>query len=142
MIQAGIPTLTRRCSGAVLPASFITKATDPTQPGAVKAAGANSVIFGVSFQGTLNSPGLIAALGGPTTPDVAGNNGDNIPVYSVGDICLVYSATGFADGDLLESDANSYAITSTVTGHNVGGQALETVPAGCYGLMRILPGIH
>ncbi len=142
MIQAGIPTLTRRCSGPVLPASFVTKAADPTQPGAVKAATANSIVFGVAFGGTLNSPGLAAALFGIAVPDVAGNSGDDIPVYSIGDICLVYTATGFADGDLLESDANSYAITSTVAGHNVGGQALETVPAGSYGLMRVFPGIR
>lgn len=142
MIQAGIPTLTRRCSGSIQPAAFVSKAADPAQPGAVKAGTANSVIFGVSFGGTLNSPGLIAALGGPATPDVAGNSGDIIPVYSIGDVCLVYTATGFADGDLLESDANSFAVTSTVAGHNVGGQALETVPAGCYGLMRIAPGIR
>lgn len=139
MTSAGIPTLTRRCSGSIAPSVFVAKAADPTQPGAVKTCGANGVVFGVSFQGTKQAPGLVAALGGTPGPDVAGNNGDPIPVYSTGDECLVFTATGFSDGDDLESDASGYAVTSAAAGHNVGAVALETVPANCFGMVRVTP---
>lgn len=141
MDKLGIPSMTRRCSGSIAPSVFVKKAADATQPGGVATCGANGVVFGVSFEGAKQYPGLQTALFPGTTPStpVAGNNGDSIPVYAGGDICYLFTATGFSDGDDLESDANGYGVTSTTAGHNVGAVALQTVPANSYGKVRVTP---
>lgn len=143
MIHSGIPTLSKRCNGTVMPCVFV--ALDPTAAnhGAVKTCGANGVAFGVSAPGTKNAPGLVAALGGAQPADYAGTTDDFIPVYSTGDRCLLLAgAGGFAEGDDLESDANGAGVTSTTAGHNVGAVAEQTVPAGSYGLVRVGRSVH
>lgn len=116
-------------NGTINPAVFVT--IDPTRDFAVIQASGNNPIVGVSQLGPKVAPNLLAALGStaPTTQPAA-VQGDQIGVFTLGDVCWVtVGSAGVNPGDYLMNDGNGGALTAT-SGKYYGAQALQAGNAG------------
>lgn len=136
-----VPALTKVATGNIYASTFVIPDTS-TVRGAT-AAGANAAnVLGVSQVEVGITPNLIESIGGPTTTAYAAIATQTFGVYTPGSIAPVLIGTGgVTNGDKVEVGlytGGSYtaapaAVTSTVSGHFVVGEAIETAAAGTIG---------
>lgn len=123
-----------KARGTILPSRFVKLSTGFDN--SALPAGDNERVVGVSQAGTRDAPGVAGASG------VAADDGDEVQVFGLGDICLLQAGTGgFVHGDRLKSDAVGRGVPVATTGtviQNVGAYALETTPAAAFGRVQIV----
>lgn len=114
-------------------ASFVK--VDTGNDNAALVATANSVNVGISQEGTHDAPGLT----GSTV--YAAATGQNLTIYSLGDVCrLLAGSGGWTRGQLLKSDANGAGVPATSVGDNVSAVAIESASTGEYGRVQVVFG--
>lgn len=103
---------------------------DTSRNNAVVEGTANAAVMGISQEGGRVSP--IPSV--TTDPVQAAIAGENVSVYTVGDICKLRIGSGGATaGDYLESDADGDGVTAAATAETVrqiGAKALESASEG------------
>jgi hypothetical protein len=106
-------------NGNITPSSFVK--LDTTAVGKLLICGSDDPVYGVSQEGTRNPPytGL--------DDGYAAIAGENCRVYLEPEECwLRIGSGGCTAGDMLNSDASGYGVTTTTETHNAGALALET----------------
>lgn len=115
--------LTFKATGNILPSRFVTMSGEH----AVNQADDNVDIIGVAHEGTKRAP--LSDYGGTL---YAAESGDEVAVYSVGEVCLVEAGGAISAGQLLKSNANGQAVPVATTGttiQNYGAIALQNATA-------------
>lgn len=110
----------------------------------------NEIPLGVSQAGSTITPNLINALNGGNNPpgasnpaNIAGGPGDQIAIYTSGDVAPIRLGTGgIAPGNLVTNDTAGLAVAITAFTANrwMGGVALQAGLAGDIVEIYILPG--
>lgn len=107
---------------------------DPTRDFAVVQASGVNPLPGVSQIGTKFAPGVALAMGGSTAKTVAAEPGDNIQIFTVGEVAPVTVAAGqtIPAWSLLTNDKANPTGNAAVAGSGdyVGGISLEAGTAG------------
>ena len=116
-------------AGTIGPSSFVKMGTIANT---VLQAGAGDPIKGISQEAQQRTPGL---PGSDTT--IAATAGQNIRVYSEGDVCLLIIADTVTPGQYLKSDGSGFGIPA-VSNDEVGAVALEGGATGNKILVQVL----
>ncbi len=91
-------------------------------------AGANEQIIGISQVGPKEPPGVSGSSA------LAAQDGDQLQIFGLGDICDLRAGTGgWAAGALLKSDGNGNGVPAAATGttvQNIGAMAMTAAAAG------------
>lgn len=115
--------LSFRASGNISPSRFVTLSGNKT----VAQAGDNQEIIGVAQEGSNRAP-----LQDYVSTVYAAQAGEQLEVYSVGELCLVEAGGAITAGQLLKSDSQGRAVPVATTGtviQNYGAVALESATA-------------
>ncbi len=115
--------LTLRASGNISPSRFVTLSGEQT----VAQAGDNQDILGVAQEGSNRAP-----LQDYVSTVYAAQAGEQLQVYSVGELCLVEAGAAISAGALLKADSQGRAVpvaTSGTTIQNYGAVALQPATA-------------
>lgn len=127
-----------RANGTIRVARFVK--IDTSDNDSVLEADANEKVLGITDIGGREPPIPSAT----TTPPEAAQATEDVNVHGVGSLCLLYAGTGgWTAGDYLKSDADGAGVSIATTGTTLqryGAVALETVSAGEYGKVQVLPG--
>jgi hypothetical protein len=118
-------------NGTIMPSCFVT--LDVTRDNAViQATGSTAPIIGISQEGTLQPPNLLAALGSTApTAQPAALAGGELKIYHFGDVCGLTAGGTLTAGDLITSDANGNGIKATGGGGaEVGAMTFSGAAAG------------
>jgi hypothetical protein len=110
--------------GDIYPSRFIKHGT--SVPFSALQAGANAIIAGVSHESAKDPP-----ISGASTLCAA--DGDSLPYYGPGEVCLVECGGNVAIGAEVEADSNGKAVaavTTAATVRQIGGRALEDGASG------------
>ncbi len=118
-----MPSYTKVANGNVAPSRFVK--LDTTTEGRVLQATAGDKIYGISQQGTRNTPY------GALDDGFAAIAGENLNIYGPPekDVLLELGGT-VTRGDSLKSDANGKGVTTTSTGDWIGAIALDSGATG------------
>jgi hypothetical protein len=111
--------------GTIRPQRFVK--VDTASNRGVLECGANERIFAVSQEGTNYAP-----LDDVILTSNAAVNGQELRLYSDGDVCGVEAGGVITSGDYLRSDAVGRAVVALAIGvvvQHIGGQALEAATA-------------
>ena len=116
------------CGGTVAPCSFVklSAAADET----ILQAGAGDPVIGVVQEGMKRPPGLPGS-----DVAVAGEAGDTVLVFGLGDDCLVQAGAAITRGAYVKSDASGFAVAASAT-DEAAGVALQSA-AGAGSKIRI-----
>jgi hypothetical protein len=118
-----------RANGTIAPAVFVKMDTSADAMALQSTAGAR--IIGISQPGMKRAPGL---PGSDIT--IAAQQGDQIMIFGVGDVCLLTAGASFTRGDLLKSDGSGFGLTASADGDNYGAFAIESA-SGINVLVRV-----
>lgn len=116
-----------KSGGDIRPSRFVN--VDTSADNQVLEADAGEKILGVSKEGSRNPGGLASDDG------FAAIAGEDLHVYTVGDVCWIECGGSVTRGDDLKSDADGAGVTAGA-GEESGGQALESGTSGA--LVRFL----
>ena len=125
-------------SGSVNPSTFVKQGPSAYQ---CQQASAGSVTIGIAQEGSRYAPidGATTEAGDYT--GAAGYTGDQLHVYSLGDVCLLTLGSGGATvGALLASDASGCGVVATGT-QNYGAQAIEAGNSGDLVRVQVIQGV-
>jgi hypothetical protein len=121
--MAAGPSRTKVSTGNIAPSRFVKLST--TLDGKCTQAGAGEKIFGISQQGTRNTPY------GSLDDGYAAIAGENLQIYGPGDDGAVLELGGtVAAGDRLKSDANGKGVTTVTNLDEVGAVAMVAGTSG------------
>lgn len=115
--------LSFKASGNISPSRFVTLSGENT----VAQAGDNSEIIGVAQEGSNKAP-----LQDYVSTVYAAETGQQLEVYSTGELCLVEAGAAITAGQLLKSDSQGRAVPVATTGtviQNYGAVALQSATA-------------
>lgn len=115
--------LSFRASGNISPSRFVTLSGEQT----VAQAGDNQEIIGVAQEGSNKAP-----LQDYVSTVYAAETGQQLEVYSTGELCLVEAGAAITAGQLLKSDSQGRAVPVATTGtviQNYGAVALQSATA-------------
>jgi len=115
--------LSLRATGNIGPSRFVTISGEQT----ANQAGDNQDVLGVAQEGSNKAP-----LQDYVSTVYAAQAGEQLEVYSAGELCLVEAGAAITAGQLLKSDASGRAVAVATTGtviQNYGAVALQGAAA-------------
>ncbi len=123
-------------SGTIQPSTFVT--IDPNNDLSVLQCGANGQVIGIAQVGDNFPPGV------GTGNQQAAVAGEQIQIFSVGDVCLLQTGTasGLTRGAFVKSDFLGNGVAGTADGSQVGAVALESCNAGEQCLVQVVIFVH
>lgn len=119
--------------GTINPARFCIQ--DVSQDNAyVQASGTGRPIIGPAQVGAALAPVPNAGTG-------AAAAGDTIGVFTTGEVTFVSVTSAITAGDTLSADSSGFGVKDTVSGHYIGGLALESVSGTSFCKILVTSGL-